>query len=235
MAVTTTPQQLITAAYAKSSKNQPGKIATESTELLAIVNRMFRGYYAFAARVNPLLFGTKTTVAFSSPGWPRPDTAELVFRIEKNSDHTEVVVVPYEDRDAEAGLPAVYRLGGVYIPASANAPNPQSGSLDIFASKRSTDAGTLGTPVDATWIEAYNELPTLDIAIYLATKDGRQEEVGPLTAERNRWAQLFGSFLEHETANERRRFGQVARFNTPSMVPTFSLLTGGEAAGGGSA
>ena len=78
--------------------------------------------------------------------------------------------------------------------------------------------------LDEDWDEAYNDLLILEVAIYLAMKDGRSEEVQMLKAERNTWAQLFGQFLQHSTANLQRRFGHVKIINVETLLP---MLTGG--------
>lgn len=228
MAVTTTPTDILTAAYSKSTKNRPGSIATESTELLQVVIRAMRGLYAFAARINPTYFAETAAVAFASPGWARPQNAESVYRIE-DPTAAEVVVVPFDDRAAESGKPAVFSFGQIYRPASAGVPNPQSGNLTFFYAKRPTDPATLVATLDALWTEQFNELLILEVAIYLASKDGRADELGPLMQSRDKWATLFAAFLEHETANERRRYGHVARINIKSIVPAYSLLAGGNA------
>lgn len=226
MAVTTTPRQILTAAYAHSTKNRPGVIAAESTELLQVVIRAMRGLYAFAARVNPTFFAKTSAVAFAAPGWSRPEDAESVFRIEDPTG-TEVVVVPYDDRGAEVGMPAVYSFGQVYRPASAAAPDPQAGNLTFYYAKRPQSPATLDTPLDASWAEQFNELLALEVAIYLSVKDGRQDELGSLRADRDRWIAQFVAFLEHETANERRRYGHIKRINVQTLVP---MLAGGGAA-----
>lgn len=232
MAVTTTPQDILNGAYAKSLKNRPGAIASESSELLQLVIRAMRGLYAAAARINPTFFAESAVVVFGAPGWARPQNAEAVFRIE-NPAGAEVVVVPFDDRRAEPGLPAVYNFGQVYRPASAGAPDPQAGNLTFFYAKRPTDPATLAATLDALWTEQFNELLILELAIYLAIKDGRDGEVNAYKSDRDVWATRFFAFLEHETLNERRRFGQVARFNTKSMMPVWSLLAGNSAAGSG--
>lgn len=232
MAVTTTPQTILDGAYAKSQKNKPGAIATESVELLQLVIRATRGLYAFAARINPTFFAESAVVAYSAPGWARPQNAEAVFRIE-NPTPAEVVVVPFDDRRAEAGMPAVYPFGQVYRPASAGAPDPQAGNLTFYYAKRPTDPATLAATLDALWTEQFNELLILEVAIYLAIKDGRADELGAYRSDRDRWAMLFGAFLEHETLNMRRRYGQIARFNTQSIVPLMSILAGNSATAGG--
>ena len=236
MAVTTTPRMILTAAYSKSMKNKPGTIATESTELLQLVIRATRGLYAFAARINPTFFAESADVAFSAPGWARPQTAESVFRIEAlgstvpaTAAGTEIVVVPFDDRTAESAMPGVYQIGQIYRSAG-NAADPTGGSLRFFYSKRPTDPATLDATLDALWVEQFNELLSLEVAIYLATKDERAGELNALIGDRDRWAQMFVAFLEHETANERRRWGHIRRFNTNTLVPVGSLLAGGSKA-----
>ena len=64
----------------------------------------------------------------------------------------------------------------------------------------------------------------LELAIYLAQKDGRLEEVAALKQDRNQWARLFGSYLQHSTANVRRRFGHRKHVNVDSLLP---MLSGG--------
>lgn len=225
MPVTTTPQDILNGAYAKSLKNRPGAIASESSELLQLVIRAMRGLYAAAARINPTFFAETAVVAYAAPGWARPQNAEAIFRIEDPAQ-AEVVVVPFDDRRAEPGKPAVFTFGQVYRPASAGAPDPQNGNLTFWYAKRPTDPANLAATLDAMWTEQFNELLILETAIYLAAKDGRDGEIGQYKGDRDRWANLFFAFLEHETLNERRRFGQVARFNTKSMTPVWSLLAG---------
>jgi hypothetical protein len=230
MAVTTTPQDILEAAYAKSLKNRAGTIATETTELLQVVIRALRGLYAFAARINPAFFGDTATVAEAS-GWPRPPGAESVFRIEFNaSPNAEVVVVPFDDRTAEEGLPAVYSFGQ-YYQSAGNALDPTTEALDFYYAKRPDDPASVTATIDPLWVEQFNELLILEVAIYLAQKDlgesGRADELKVLMADRDRWLNLFVAHLEHETANERRRSGHVRRFNTNWMVPLNSLVAGG--------
>ena len=229
MAVTTTPEELMEAAYSKSTKNNPGAIATESTELFELVIRMLRKFFSVAARVNPLYFAGSSVVAApgAATGWDRPEGAESVFRIEE-AGGTEVVVVPHDDRACESGLPAVYRLGKSYYTAgNAGDPDPATDALTFWYSRRPTDPTNFTSVIDSQWEEAYNELVVLEIAAYLAHKDGRAEELQMLIKDRDEWLRLFIMFLEHETSNERRRYGHLRRFNTQSLVPISDLLVGG--------
>lgn len=229
MATTTTAQNIIDWAYGKSLKNRPGDIATAGTELLNLVVRSMHGLYAYAARVNPVFFAETAAVTYVAPGWARPPLAESVIRIEDGTLR-EVVVVPYDQRNAEPGKPALWRFGQIYRPATLAAPNPQTGTLTFFYAKRPTTPATVNATLDPLWTEQFNELLVLEMAIYLALKDGRGEEVPGLTAERDRWVTLYTGFLEHETAQERRSYGHVHRFTGPSLVPLMSLLAGGSMA-----
>ena len=218
----TTPREIIEAAYAKSLKNQPGAIASDA-ELLGQVIRVTRKYYAGAARINPWFFGESASVAWDGTTWPRPDTAEAVFRLEQSG--VEVVVVPSDDRAAEATSPSVSRLGQAYYPAG-NATDPAASPVDFFYSRRPTDPASLDATIDSSWPEQFNELLILDIAVYLAVKDGQQEDLMNYGPQLQEWQMLYRMFLEHETSNERRRTGQRQRFNTAELFPIPASIGG---------
>lgn len=234
MAVTTTPRDILNGAYGKSTKNKPGTIATEATELLQVVIRAMRGLYAAAARVNPYFFAESLDVTLVSGAWPRPELAEAVARIERTGTTTggtgaagdRVVVVPFHDRKAEPGFGAVYTFGQRYFSAG-NVNDPTGGDLKFFYAKRPTSPADLDTVLDALWREEFNELLMLEVAIYLAIKDERDGEVPGLTIDRNRWLSGFVAHLEHETLDVRHRFGHVHRINTATIMP---LLAGAQAA-----
>lgn len=238
--VTTTVQEILTAAYAKSTKNKPGTIATESTELLQVVIRSMRGFYAAAARVNPTFFAGVVEVTAnaesggpSGVGWERPQEAESIFRIERTrgtiggagQPNDEIALVPFDDRGAEAGMPSVFRMGQAFFSAG-NTPDPTGGEIRFLFSRRPLDVVTLGDTLDPQWTEQFNELLVLNVAKYLSLKDGRADEAKDLTIQLTEWAPKFIAFLEHCEANERRRFGHVRRFNTNTLVPLVSLLGG---------
>lgn len=171
MAVTTTVQDILNAAYARSTQNNPGTIATESTELLSVVQRAIHGAYAFAARINPTYFAETADVVGAAGVWARPETAESIFLIEEAAG-TEVVVVPYNDRAAEALLPSVFEFGRNFNKAG-NATDPgDTDTLTFYYSKRPATLTALTDTLDPLWTEQFNELLELEVAIYLAAKDG---------------------------------------------------------------
>jgi hypothetical protein len=221
-----TVRQILDAAYAKSAKSRPSVALTEATEGVLMVARAVRGLYAYAARVNPIFFAEFADVGISGGNWARPPAAESIFRLEQATGlFPEVVVVPFDDRKAEPSKPAVYELGQKFYSAG-NPTDPVAGSLRFWYAKRPTDPTLLTDTIDVMWVESYNELVILEVAIYLAIKDGRAEDLGQFREQRNSWATLFSAFLEHSTANLRSRFGQVRRFTTQTMIPLQSLLAG---------
>lgn len=224
----TTAQDIIEAAYAKSAKNRPGTIANESVELVGLVNRAMQGLYSFAARINPTFFAEEQLLDPTASGWPRPGAAEMVYRIEK-TDGAEVKVVPFNDRRIAHPKPAVYAFAQHYRSAG-NANDPTSEQLRFFYGRAPNPVANIPDPLDGQWQERFNELLVLEVAIYLGIKDaqaGREAEVAHHKEERDRWAILFASFLEHETVGAMSARGHVQKFNTQSLVPIGSLLAGG--------
>lgn len=220
-----TVQQILTGAYGHSTKNTPRRIATEETELFQMVIRATRGLYSFAARVNPIFFATTSTVTGVAGAWTRPVDAESIFRIEDDDD-AEVAVVPFDDKTAEPSMPAVYELGQVFRTGGAAIDPAATDDLTFFYSKRPTSPASLSDSIDASWPEQFNELLMLEVAIYLALKDGRGDELPTLMTARDKEVQLYVAFLEHATVNMRRRWGTIQRFNSPTLVPLMSILAG---------
>ncbi len=225
----TTAKQIILMAYAKSKRNNPGTDASETGELLPLLHRALSALFAVGARVNPYFFAASSSVAYAGVGWPRPAAAEAVFGVETASG-VEVVVVPREQKDAEPGLPSVYRWGQVYRPTGGVQGPTAADTLTFLYSKVPDAIATLDTELDPLWREGYNELLALELAIYMALKDGGERatsEVPPLREQRDAWVNRFVAHLEHETVGERRSYGHIRRFNTNTLVPIASLLAGG--------
>ena len=221
----TTARDIIEGSYGYSTKNQPNEIATETVELLGVVQRALHRVYEVAAEANPYYFASSAAVPFAASGWARPSTAELIWRIEDTTS-AEVVVVPREDLLAEPETPAVYRFGQVYYPAG-NAGDPASGNLTFFYSRQAQTLTDIDDTVEAAWPERFNQLLIIEVATYLAHKDARQEEVQWLVSEYGNWLQLFAAHLGHETANEVRRFGHMPVINTEFLIPFIQTMGGG--------
>ncbi len=218
--VTTTFQEIIDAAWATSIKNQPNTLAVAETELFNLVDRVLRKYYAAAARVNPIHFAEQATVAHAPgppAGWARPDGSENVFRIEE-ADGTHVRVVPQDDKLAVGSIvPAVYELGRFF--RVADTVPSGTPALEFYYTKRPLKPADVTGLLDPLWEEEFNELLVQEVALYLATKDNRTEEMQMFTKSRDEWASLYAAFLQHSTSDLHRRFGHTQQINTHTQVP----------------
>jgi len=226
MAATTTVQDVLDGAYGTSTKNQPDTIANEEVELLAVVKRKLAGIYAFASRINPIHYSQSLDVTGVAGQWERPEAANAIFRIE-DAAFVEVVVVPFDDRLAAEPKISLYEFGGFFTadPAQSNPPG-DTDDLTFWFSKRpdDPDPDDLTGVLDPDWDDAYTDLLIFELAIYLSMKDGRVEEMAAFKEERNQWARVFASYLEHSTANLQRRFGHKKVVDVETLLP---LLTGG--------
>lgn len=223
----TTYEEIILAAHGYSSKSRPNMLATNATELLALASRAVRGLFAVASHVNPEYWGTSENVNHDGAGWPRPENAQTVFRIERASDGVEVAVVPFDDPAAEIARPAVYHLGRKYRIAASPLGPLAADQLRIYYSRLPAKPANMTDVIDAQWEESFDAFLTLEVAIYLAMKDGRVDEVAALKPDQQKEAQLFVDFMTYATPVTSARFGQPRRVTLPSIMP---LLAGaGEA------
>lgn len=223
MAVTTTGQDIFNGALAKSTKNESKNYST--AEMITRINNRLNGIYEVAARVNPLFFAEKAAEAEVAGVWQRPEVALSVIKIE-DATPDPVIIVPHDDQQAEPSKLCVYEFGQEFY-AITNAIGTPSGNLTFWYARRPTLIANLApATLDAQWREDFNELLILEVAIELAAKDGRPDEVMHLKEDRNGWLARFVSFLQHATAGEVRRFGQKRIININELTP---LLAGGGA------
>jgi hypothetical protein len=223
----TTYNDIIIAAHGYSSKSRPDQIATRQTELLGLASRAVRGLFAAASRLNPEYWGTSAVVAHDGAGWPRPLNAQSVFLIKRTSDLKDVAIVPFDDPAAELSRPAVYFLGRKYRIAASPLGPITGDNLTIFYSRLPNVPSNLTDVIDGEWEESFDNFLAVEIAIYLALKDGRLDEVETLKPAQMNEARLFVEFMQYATPSTSYRFGQPRRANLPSIMPL--LAGGGEA------
>lgn len=221
-------EDIIIAGIARSGKMKNQQIATASEELLKKLNRGTRTLFAAAARINPYYFGKELDVAFVTDGWAWPADMNLLFGLELPSG-AECVIVPRDQKAAETGKPAVFALGPKLYTAG-NTLDPVAGNLTFFYSRGPALPAELDDDIDAGLPEDYHEPLINEIAAYLATKDGRYDDRSAFMEEYTAGVGLFMAHIEHATATiERRKYGQVRRFNLQTLLPTGAQVTGGVA------
>ena len=195
--------QVLQLAYARSSGNRAKSLVAEGTEGVAIVNRVQRACFALAARVNPIFFGVNATVAYAS-GWNRPTLAELIYWIEDIAGN-EVRIVPYEDRNTATGTGRIYQVGQRYFPCGG-VDGPASVTLTMLYSMQPNPILVVEDLLDPNWPDNFTSLIVDEVAIHLALKDRRMDELQDLRRSRDSWLKLYISFLEHEGSARTQRF-----------------------------
>lgn len=220
-------QQIINNAYARQKRAQQGVDANANTELRPQLFDILGIYFGLGARVNPEFFAVQESVAWDAAiaGWRRPAAAELIYDIE-DQENDEVVRVPRDDQGCEPSMKAVYRFGQAYYPVSGFSAPASSAPLIFRYSKKPDEPAELLSDIDSMWPAGHETLLALELAIYIAQKDRREEDVVYLAAQRDRQLMRLFAFLEHEDVGERRRKGRVRKFSRSSFVSVASLLAG---------
>lgn len=195
------PQDLIVEAANLSSNTSPQHLAPGGTELLTVLTRALRKYFALGVQYNREFFGDSAVVSFTSGGWTRPVVAETVYHLTHGGQ--PVIVVPFDDRLVDRSKRAVYESGQRYYSAGT-ALGPTSGDLTLHYSRKAQSVTALDVAIDALWPDDWAPLLVHELGIYLARKDGRDADAGAFTAELTEWTLLFTQFLKHATVETRR-------------------------------
>lgn len=220
----TTALDIFVGAYAKSSKNQADRMVAQGAELLDALNRILRQAFAIGARVNPEFFATKTTTAIAAGAWPRPPAAESIIAIRGGPAVVpgtlvgeDIVVVPFTDVEADPGSPCLYELGQKFYGTGPLAPT--GGDLDFYYATQAATLLTQADALDPLWPTRFDGLLIAELALWLAQKDGRADEVQLLSQELARWQRIYVAHLQHATPIEVRRFAVRREFNLKTLYP----------------
>ena len=192
-----TVQEVINIAYARSKRAQQGVDALPEELFLALWDIMAR-YFSVGTRVNIEWFTVQEDVSYHSGegGWRRPSDAESVHLVMTGGE--KVAKVPFDQKTAEPEKPAIYRLGGIYrVALTANGP-PTTSPLTFFYCRRPQLIQSAEVGLDPLWPAGHETLLGLELAIFLARKDNRNDDIPHLEAQRDECAKWYIEFLEHE-------------------------------------
>lgn len=169
----TTMQQIVEAAYSRSTANDPGKLATDG-ELVAVANRIYHALFALAAAAAPERFTSKVALAAlaGAPAAAVLSTDIIDVRRVQTAAGAKVNVIPVEELDRGWHLaPCVYRQGGSLV-SRGQAGDPVAGDiLTVWQLDAPVDLTALASVVDARFPTRHIELIVVELAMYLATKD----------------------------------------------------------------
>jgi hypothetical protein len=206
--MSTTVRTIIEQAIGTSLKNRREAIANEPVELILVLRRALTEAFMDATAIFPEYFGTRVDVPFSAPAsaWLRPLAALSVYRIELPNG-MEVVVVYDRDRNAERFKPSVIERGRQFLPGlSAGSPTSADLTMYYVRAPETIPTGNIDVAIDAGFPDEFTPLLVYALAIYLATKDTRPDEVQRFTAEYENWRTLWRAHLSGATTNSRLRF-----------------------------
>ena len=167
-----TAQAVLEAAYARSSGNDPGKLASDA-EMLAHMNRIFQRTWAMLAKARPDEFVTSVTWTLSgnpaSVALPT-DVIDVVGIL--NATGAQVHLIEASERFRLWHMaPCLYRLG-MTLTSRQKAGDPTAG--DVLTATI-TDAPTaltlLTTVIDSRWPTRHLQVLIDLVGVYLSAKD----------------------------------------------------------------
>jgi hypothetical protein len=173
----TTAADFISAAYNRSSANDPGKLAQDA-ELLAHLNRVYQRLWALWSRARPDEAGSVATVTLAGvPPFSVLPTGEVDIIQVTNALLQPVHVIPSNELTRQWHVaPCVYRLG-VNVVSRNLASDPLAGDvLTLNLLDAPLALTTTSTLIDPRFPIRHHQLPIDSLAVYLSVKDAGRDQ-----------------------------------------------------------
>lgn len=167
----TSVQTLLTAAYQRSTLNDPGKLAQDS-ELIGHLDRLYQRMWMLIARARPDQYGASTTVTLA--GTPAQATLPALIDLlqVQDADGVLVNVIPATERQRLWHLaPAVYRVGQVLRSRMQTGDPVGTDVLTLAYLDQPATLALLADTLDARWPARHEQVLVDALALYLAVKD----------------------------------------------------------------
>ena len=199
-----TADELINTGVGVSYVNRPDTLALAGTELLGVLNREMEDMVHGGIRMNPWYFASAQTISYTpaSSGWVLP-AHELLLRVERSGE--PVTVLSLGDRlRTDDDLPKAYYVRGVLqrdtLGATATIATTDSLSV-LYVPVVQRLTATSQSPDSYLIPERHQNYLSYRIAVYLAAKDGRDDDQARFDAEAKRYLDRYSTFLrEHQAA-----------------------------------
>lgn len=175
----TTAQQILEAAYARSTGNDPGKLSSDA-ELLDRLNRNYQLVFSLAARARPDEFATVQTITLvgANASYALPTDLIELRRLQfpnalpPYAGGPTVHLIPASELTRLYHVaPCMYRTGST-IYSRLNPGDPVGGDvLNAWMLCSGATLSTLASVLDATFPTRHTLLLVNDLALYLDAKD----------------------------------------------------------------
>lgn len=209
-------QSIIDAAIARSATSRPDMLTVDEPELVRIVSRAMANLYLLGARRRSTNFGQTATAVFTAgdpSGWPFPADALSVLRVEALSsvsasalaEGTEIAVTRLDDQQSMAPMPSVYEFGRRLV-SCGGADDPVDQDLRVFYAAAAPQLTAAAAPVPAAIPEQFYPLLELPLAIYVARKEGRTDDLNVFQSELASEMAYFDAWLTDASIAQGDRF-----------------------------
>lgn len=173
----TTAQDVIEAGYARSTLNDPGKLAGD-LELINFLNRRYQLRFALLASASgdDMLASTALYFAGAPPFSTLPADIIDLIRLQ-DAGGGKVHIIPVDERDRSWHIaPAVHRQGLTIVSRNKTGDPGPGSSLVLYYLDAPTPLVGLASALDARYPARWEGLLINDVAVYLSIKDdGRVE------------------------------------------------------------
>jgi len=190
-------QQLLEAAYSRSTANDPGKLATDG-ELMPVLNRIYQTLYALKAVSAPEQHTAAANIVLAAGIGTLPTDMIDIRRIEGLGGVVaaglKINVIPVEEKDRGWHLaPRMYRQGNSIISPVGTGDPAVSDTVKLFHLDAPATLSALATTLDVRYPVRFEELLVVELAMYLSTKDATRDaaEFGKLSTYRNMQLEAF--------------------------------------------
>lgn len=208
-------QDYITRAIARSYRNRGEVLAPQVPELLDALTLLFTQRYAQASGLNPAVFLKRAVLNWVADGWTIPADCDTMVLMRVNSG-AQVFVVAIDNLDAEPTEAAVYRMGRRYLPAG-NPVDPVNVPLVAFYTQIPAAFAAVDQAPGPEWPQQFDTMVVVDLAVWMATKDGRADDLQALAPEQGAWDAKYREWLQRES------LGLVRQFAKQAIAPSVGL------------
>lgn len=176
-----TVEDILVAAYLRSSQNDPGKLAQDS-ELIGHLNRVYQRTWMLLARARPDQFAVAESLTFAGvpPSATLPSGLIDILAVVDAADQSPVYVIPRDETLRRWHIAPRATRSGFTLYSVGRTGDPIAGDIVTLIYLGAPDALTaLVDVIDARWPSRHEQLLVDYVATYLGVKDA-----GRSTADR---------------------------------------------------